>query len=304
MRDRQLNRQQFLKTSATLAGATLLSSCATRPGWLGGTPTAVDQVPLGQTGLKLSRLGIGVGSNSGEVQRALGVEGFNRLVHHAYDQGVTYIDTAEGYQTHTWVRDAIRGLPREKLFILSKMPGIPDDPLERLDQYRQEIGVDYIDCVLIHCKVEADWIEKHQRLMDALSEARERQIIRAHGVSCHSLPALTAAAASDWVQVNLVRVNPQGAHMDTPRETWNAPSDASHLPPVLEQMRIMRQNNKGIIGMKIIGNGDFTNPDDRERSIRYAMQPGLVDAIVIGVKSPAEIDEAIMRMNRALADYA
>ena len=34
------------------------------------------------------------------------------------------------------------------------------------------------------------------------------------------------------------------------------------------------------------------------------MQSGLVDAVVIGFKSPAEIDEAITRINRALAEIA
>ena len=64
----------------------------------------------------------------------------------------------------------------------------------------------------------------------------------------------------------------------------------------------MRKNGHGIIGMKIIGNGDFTSPEDREKSVRFAMQPGLVDAVVIGCKSTAEIDEAIMRINAALAE--
>jgi hypothetical protein len=53
--------------------------------------------------------------------------------------------------------------------------------------------------------------------------------------------------------------------------------------------------------MKMIGNGEFTNPADREKAIRYAMTCGFVDAIVVGFASPAEIDEAIARMNAALA---
>ena len=108
----------------------------------------------------------------------------------------------------------------------------------------------------------------------------------------------------DWVDVNLVRINPQGAHIDTPVEKWDAKSDASYLPSVLEQIKVMRQNRHGVIGMKIIGNGDFTKPEDREKSIRFTMQSGLVDAVVIGFKSAAEIDEAILHINRALAQTA
>jgi hypothetical protein len=115
---------------------------------------------------------------------------------------------------------------------------------------------------------------------------------------------LTTAAKLDWVDVNLVRINPQGAHIDTPAETWNATSDKSHLPPVLKQIKVMRKNNHGVIGMKIIGDGDFTDPQDREKSIRFTMQSGMTDAVVIGFKSPAEIDEAIKRINSALAEIA
>jgi predicted aldo/keto reductase-like oxidoreductase len=199
------------------------------------------------------------------------------------------------------VREAIMDLPREKLFIQSKMPGVPEKPLEVLDRYRKELGVDYIDCLLIHCGVTANWDDERQRVLDALEEAKDKKIILAHGVSCHSLPALTTAARLDWVDVNLVRINPQGSNIDTPAESWNATSDMSNLPPVLKQMKVMRQNNHGVIGMKLIGNGDFTDPEEREKSIRFTMQSGMTDAVVIGFKNSAEIDEAIKRINSALA---
>ena len=298
----KITRRDFIRGLAALGGVTLLSSCSTGP--FARKPTAVDQVTLGKTNLKLSRLGIGTGSKGGSIQRALGQDGFNRLIRYAYDQGITYIDTAQSYQTHTMVREAIKGLPREKLFIQSKMPGVPEKPLEVLDGYRKELGVDYIDSLLTHCGTKANWDEERRRVLDALEEAKDKKIIRAHGISCHSLPALTKAADLDWVDVNLVRINPQGVWIDTPAEEWNATSDRSHLPPVLAQMKVMRKNGHGIIGMKLIGNGDFTNPEDREKSIRFTMQSGLVDAVVIGFKSPAEIDEAITRINRALAEIA
>lgn len=304
MSGKRITRRQFIKGTAALAGATLLSSCNIGPLAIGRRPTAVDQVPLGKTGLKLSRLGFGTGSKGGSVQRALGANEFNRLVRYAYDQGITYIDTSESYRTHTMVREAIRGLDREKLFIQSKMPGLPEKPLEVLERYRKELGVDYIDSLLVHCAVRADWDEGRKRLLDAFEEAKAKKIIRAHGVSCHTLPALTKAARLDWVDVNLVRINPQGAHIDTTVEQWDAKSNASCLPAVLEQIKVMRQNRHGVIGMKIIGNGDFTQPEDREKSIRFTMQSGLVDAVVIGFKSTAEIDEAILRINSALAEIA
>jgi hypothetical protein len=291
-----ISRRRFLKTTAGFAGALALSTCASP-----AKKTAADQVPLGATGLKLSRLGMGCGTHGGRVQRDLGTDGFNNLIHYAYDHGITYLDTADSYRTHTFIRDAIKGLPRENLFILSKIGGRPEDPLKELDRFRQELGTDYIDCLLLHCKIEANWDETHEQMMDALAEAKQKGIIRSHGVSCHSLPATTKAAHLDWVDVNLVRVNPQGVLIDTADERVFDKSTPEHLPPVIEQLAAMRENRHGIIGMKIIGEGNFTDPQDRVKSMNFAMKPGLVDAVTIGLKSTAEIDEAIENMNSALA---
>lgn len=302
MHGNQINRRQFIKSTAALAGAIILPCHAQPASEIKPKRTAVDQVKLGKTGLKLSRLGLGTGSIGGSIQRGLGQEKFNSLIRYAYDKGITYIDTSESYRTHEMVREAIKGLPREKLFIQSKMPGIPEKPLEVLDRYRKELNVDYIDSLLVHCGTRKTWHEERKRLLDAFEEAKQKKIIRAHGVSCHTIPASAIAAQLDWVDVNLVRINPQGAHLDTPAESWNAKSDISHVPGVMEQIKIMRKNRHGIIGMKLIGNGDFKKPEDREKSIRFAMKCGLLDAVVIGFKSPAEIDEAIKRMNSALAE--
>ena len=217
---------------------------------------------------------------------------------------MTYIDTADAYRTHEWVREAIKGLPREKLFIQSKMGGVPESPLEVLDRFRKELNTDYIDSVLTHCAVRKNWDENRKKVLEALHEAKEKKIIRAHGASFHSVPALARSAQVDWMDVHLVRINPRGSHMDTPAENWNAISDASHVPAVVEQMKIIREKRHGVIGMKIMGEGDFTKPEDREKSIRFAMQSGLLDAVVIGFESTAEIDEAIKRINSALAEIA
>ncbi len=296
----EISRRQFIARTAAIAGGLALSPLAAGAA-RGVRKTAADQVALGKTGLKLSRLGVGCGSNSGNVQRALGHDGFNRLIRYAYDQGLTYLDTAQSYQTHEWIREAIKGLPREKFFIQTKMSGNPENALEIIDRFRKELDTDYIDSLLTHCTVTPNWDEERKRAMDAMEEAKDKQIIRAHGVSCHSLPALELSAKLDWVDVNLVRLNPQGAWVDTPAETWNATSNASHVLPVIEQIKIMRQNGHGVIGMKLIGNGDFTNPADRRTAIRFAIQSGLTDAVVIGFKSPEEIDEAVKTINGALA---
>ena len=302
MKRKEITRRQFIKSTAVLAG-TVLTSCQVRQTSKEAPKrTAGDQVTLGKTGLKLSRLGIGTGSNSGRTQMDLGPEKFNRLIRYGYERGITYIDTADSYKTHKMVADAIKPLPREKLFIQTKMMGVPEKPLEVIDRYRRELKVDYIDSLLVHCVVSGQWDQKRKALLDAFEEAKQKKIILSHGVSCHSLPATSLAAQLDWVDVNLVRVNPQGVNIDTLVKRWNAPSGPSHVAAVIEQLKIMRKNRHGVIGMKIIGDGDFVKPEDREKSIRFAMHCGLLDSIVIGFKDTAQIDEAIGRINSALVD--
>jgi aryl-alcohol dehydrogenase-like predicted oxidoreductase len=297
------SRREFLRRSSLAAGALALTPAGVRAAAGPVRRTAVDEVTLGATGIKLSRLGMGTGSMGGQVQTALGKAEFIKLIHFAYDQGIRYFDCAEAYSTFGWIAEATKGLPREKLFIQSKIDGKPADVLGRIDRHRKNFNTDYVDSMLIHCMVKDGWTDEFKHVMDAFDQAREKGWIRAKGVSCHDLPALRAAVASDWTEVHLVRVNPQGAHVDgMVPEKWNRVSPPNDVTPVLAELQTMRVKGRGVIGMKIIGNGQFVAPEDREKSIRFAMSRPELDAVVIGFKSADEIDEAIERMNRALAD--
>ncbi len=304
LKHNELNRRQFIQSSALLAGTALLSPWTIsniRAAAPAGKRSAVDQMTLGKTGIKLSRLGFGTGSDNGREQTDLGREGFTKLIHYAYDHGITYIDTAESYHTFEWISGAVKGLPREKLFIQSKMDGKPQDVLAVIDHHRKVFNTDYIDSLLVHCMTRGKWTDEWKRVMDGFDEAKEKKWIRAKGVSCHSLPALRAATASNWAEVHLVRVNPQGIYTDGEVADWNNRTQHEILP-VMQEIKTMHANGHGVIGMKICGAGNFTDPADREKSIRFAMACKDIDAIVIGFTGTQQIDEAIERMNRALAE--
>ncbi len=298
-RSERMPRRAFLQHTVALAGATCLAPRLRAAPPPPPVRTAVDQVTLGRTGIQLSRLGFGAGSNSGNVQKALGQKAFNDLIHYAFDRGITYIDCAQSYATFEWIGDAIKGLPREKLFLQSKIPGQPEDVLKAIDHHRQVFQTDYIDSMLIHCMVKGGWTDEMKRVMDGFEDAKARQWIRAKGVSCHSLPALRTAASSDWPEVHLVRVNPQARHVDGPEETWNKSGD--DIAPVIEQLQVMQAKGRGVIGMKLIGDGEFVHAEDREKAARFVMARAEINAVVIGFKSREEIDEAIQRIDHALA---
>ncbi|HEY3914755.1 MAG TPA: aldo/keto reductase, partial [Verrucomicrobiae bacterium] len=278
MKSNGISRRSFLARSA--AGSLLLS----QRGLLNAAElpkrTAADQVPLGNTGIRLSRLGFGTGSNSGHTQRDMGKDEFIKLIHYAYDQGITYFDCAQAYATFDWMADAIKGLPREKLFIQSKIDHRPEDILGLIDQHRKTFDTDYVDSMLIHCMTQANWPDTWKRIRDGYDQAQDKKWIRVKGVSCHSLPALRDAAASDWPQVHLVRLNPQGAFMDGPEQHYNMINN--EVAPVLDQLKIMHAKGRGVIGMKMVGNGTFVNAEDRQKAMNFAMSRPEVSAVVVG----------------------
>lgn len=269
---------------------------------------ATDRVELGKTGIKTSLLGIGTGSvgwNKQSNQTRLGQEKFNALIQHAFDRGVTFFDCADQYGSHPFLREAIKKLPRDKFIIQSKIiHRTPEEARADLDRFRKELGVDYIDTVLMHVVTEGDWNKRYAGVKDVLSEAKQKGIIRAHGCSCHSLAALQTAAADPWVEVDLARFNPWGKYMDN---AAGAPeTDApKHVAPVLKQMR---DSGKAVIGMKILGQGDMVKGDDRRararESLKFGLGSGVLSAMVIGFESPSQIDEILDDTRVALAEIA
>lgn len=304
-----VSRRDFVRQSVQLAGAAIIGAEMLAPAEAAPiTRAASDWVALGRkTKVKIPRLGMGTGSINGKVQQDLGQEGFNKLVAYAYERGVRYIDTADNYKTHEMIREAIKTnkIPRDKVFIQTKLPIHQEalkDPMATIDRYRTELGTDYFDSLLIHCATKETWVEDMKFLMDAFDQAQAKGWIKAKGCSCHGLRALRAATKNDWVEVQLARINPQGHHVD--QNLPNVHDPAGKYDEAMTEIKAMHAAGRGVIAMKLCGNGDFTKPEDREKAIQHAVKCGFVDAMVIGFKSNAEIDEAIERVNRALSGKA
>jgi aryl-alcohol dehydrogenase-like predicted oxidoreductase len=250
---------------------------------------AFDTVTLGKTGIRTSRLAMGtgtVGSGHHSNQTELGVKGLSELLLNGYDGGLRFFDAADSYGSHPHVAEALKHVPRDKVTVLTKtFSRDPKSAREDLDRFRRELGVDYLDICLMHCLTEGDWTERYKGVMDVLSEAKEKGVIRAHGCSCHSIEALRAAAKSPWVDVDLARINPIGSHMDASPEE------------VVGVLREMKAAGKGVIGMKILGQGDLRGRVDD--ALRYALSLGVLDAFTIGAESKSEQVDLMRRIAAA-----
>ena len=294
-----MNRRQFLlASSAGIAGAWLgrtwigsrtLASSFPAPPPLAHKVAASDTIVLGNTGIRTSRLAMGtgtVGSGHHSHQTDLGVKGLSDLLLNGYDHGLRFFDSADSYGSHPHVAEALKHVPRDKVTVLTKtFSRDPASARADLDRFRRELGTDYLDICLMHCVTEGDWTERYKGVMDMLSEAKEKGVIRTHGCSCHTIEALRAAAKSPWVEVDLARINPIGSHMDaSPQE-------------VVVVLKEMRAAGKGIIGMKILGQGDLSGRVDD--ALRYALSLGVLDAFTIGAESKREQEDVLRRIAAA-----
>jgi aryl-alcohol dehydrogenase-like predicted oxidoreductase len=257
-------------------------------------------VTLGNSGVKVTRLAFGTGTFGGKIQRELGQERFTRLVRHAYDRGIRFFETADAYrEIPGMLAAALKGLPRDSYRLMTKFRlRSTEEPKAVIDRLRRDLGAEHIDIVLLHCVRSAGWPDEYKRLRDALSEAKEKRIILAHGASCHGLLPLRAFPGTRWLDIALMRINHNGTRMDTLQ--GGEGEEKGDVNEVVSRIREIRAQGTGILGMKIMGEGRFTTPEDRDASIKFVMNLGTVDAVTIGYKSPAEIDEAIERIDKHL----
>jgi predicted aldo/keto reductase-like oxidoreductase len=305
----KLNRREFIGTAFAATGVCVVGGVAVKNGLKAGvsheTPPAItidrsiknptDKVQLGRSGIKVSVVGIGTGSigyAGHSNQTRLGQETFTRLMRHALDQGINFFDLADSYGSHAPFKAAMKGVPREQYVIQTKTDSRDAQEVRAdIDRFLHELETDYIDSLIIHCVTIADWPTRYRAVMDVFTDAKRRGKIRACGVTCHSFAALEAAAATDWVEINQVRWNPRASHMDADVETARA------------LFRKMRGRGQGMIGMKVVGQGDIVNGSralSPEDCFRFQIESGAVDAFVVGIENIEQINQLLRGTRVAL----
>jgi predicted aldo/keto reductase-like oxidoreductase len=265
-------------------------------------PDATDRVEIGKSGVKVTRIAMGTGFNGfnrSSNQTKLGQAGFTSLVRHGFDSGLNFFDMADSYGSMPFVKNALKGIPRDKVVLLSKIwfaGGGIFTPTDRakpdVERFLGELGVDYLDICLMHCLTDGNWQTHRRRMMDEMAELKEKRIIRNVGVSCHNLEALKLAANDPWVDVILSRINPMAKVMDV-----RSPDQVNE---VADTLKTARRNGKFVVGMKIYGAGQLTAQEQRDESIRFVWGNKLVDAMTIGFERTEQIDDTVSHLTRVL----
>lgn len=295
----RMKRREFLLRSAWAAGA-IVAGCSA-PRTAQEPPRNFDPfgtVTLGRTKIKTSRFCLGTGMRGGQRQSnhtRMGKQKFEALIRESHDRGTRMFDLADLYGTHPYVIPALQGIRRDRFEIVTKIwwreGGLPEKERPDADvvvaRFLRELGTDYVDLVLLHCVVSAKWPEELRKQMDILAKLKDKGLIRAHGVSCHSLEALQAAVTEPWVDSVHARINPFGMSMDGPVEK---------VVPVLQQLHAA---GKGVVGMKIMGEGRLRGDDERrDASVKYVLDLGCVDVLNVGCESVEEVDDFTARVRK------
>jgi len=290
------SRRDFLKTglaAASLAGTASLPLKAERA-------AATGWVTLGKSDVKVTRLAFGTGSFSGRVQRELGQDEFTRLVRYAYDRGIRFFETAESYgEMHKMLGVALKGIPRDSYRLMTKLTtreGV--DPQAKIDELRKLANTEYFDIALLHWQHVASWPADSVRWQDGILEAQSKKAVVAHGASVHGLPALRQVPGNKWLEIAMIRMNHKGASMDAEDYNTSGPGNVSE---VVTHVKQVRREGMGVISMKLVGEGKFTERADRQAAMKFAFRNAGVNSVTVGYKNTAEIDEAIENLNLALA---
>lgn len=144
---------------------------------------------LGRTGLTVSRMGVGAGGPS-QIGRKTGLSENESadLLRHAFDQGVNFVDTAEGYGTEPIVGQALQGRDRSSIIVSTKKSTrrqeVNAQTLQAsLDQSLQNLGTDYIDLYNLHGVVPQDYPRLVTDIYPILQKAQKQGKIRFVGLS-------------------------------------------------------------------------------------------------------------------------
>jgi aryl-alcohol dehydrogenase-like predicted oxidoreductase len=193
---------------------------------------------------------------------------------------------------------ALKPLPRDSYRLMTKVTTHPDgDPIAKIDELRKLAQVDYFDIVLLHYQHVASWPTDTVRWQDGILEAKSKSALVGYGASVHGLPGLRQFPGNKWLEVAMIRMNHRGVRMDA--EDFNT-QGLGNVPEVVDHVKQVKSDGMGVISMKLVGEGAFTNRDDRKAAMRFAFRNAGVDSVTVGYKNMAEVDEAIENLNLAL----
>jgi uncharacterized protein len=248
------------------------------PGAMG--PAGMPQRMLGRTGLMVSIVGFGSGSQYLGAPEAAA----ERLIHRAVELGITLFDTAISYgngRSQVLLGKYLLPMYRDRIVLANKVHDRTAAGAKRqLDESLVNLKTDKIDILHFH---DIGSMDETSRIMapggayEALMRAKEQGIIRFIGVSGHtSGPVLVDA---------LRRIKP-----DLVMCPQNAAREAGFTDMVIPHGQ---QNNIGLLGMKVTAQDALLGRGvGAEELVRYSLSLP-ISSMVIGISSLPVLESCV-----------
>ena len=240
---------------------------------------AIPTRPFGTTGEEVSLLGLG----GAHIGNKLPEKDSIRLMHMAFDAGVTFLDNAWEYNagiSEFRMGNAIKEWGRrDELFLMTKdcaHDRKAPHSMVKLEQSLRRLQVDVLDLWQIHEVVwedDPDWIFAPGGSAEAMLKAKEEGKVRYIGFTGHKHPDIHRRMLS------------QGFPWDSVQMPLNA-LDAHYASFEQEILPLCQEQGIAVIGMKSFAAGNiFDNTDvTPAEALRYAMSLP-VATVVSGIDS-------------------
>jgi aryl-alcohol dehydrogenase-like predicted oxidoreductase len=243
----------------------------------------VRSTEYGDTGLVVSRLCFGTGVIGGcwmDFPTPAGA----RLLRYAHERGVGFWDTAETYDSHRHVAEALHGLDRTSVVINTKTEvKTHEEGRQSIDRALRELGTDYVDSMLLHAVKDPADLASRRACLDALLAANGEGKIRAVGVSthCYSGPVMTAVIEHPDIEIILAHGNRTGEGLLS-----------GSYPEHLDLLRSAVEAGKAVSIMKLLDGGKRPKGKVRE-DLAWGFEFPYAHAVNLGLASEEEVDCAV-----------
>lgn len=240
------------------------------------------RVTYGNTGLQVSRVCFGAGL-IGRLKYGLSPGEGGRVLRAAYDLGVNFWDTADGYGTHPHVGEGLKGLDRASLVINSKTQAKDrDGAVADVERFLREMATGYVDTIMLHGVETVEELARRQGALEGLLLCKERGLVRHVGLSTHisTGPIMDEVARNPALEVVLTLFNRDGLMLR-----------GGTLEEHAAAIRRVYEAGKGVCLMKVLAQGELVNV--AESAIRAALAFPYAHAATIGFRDLHQVEFAL-----------
>jgi aryl-alcohol dehydrogenase-like predicted oxidoreductase len=236
----------------------------------------LKNVTLGDSGIEVTEMCFGTLTVS-HLQAGVAPSEAGPVIARALDLGVNFVDTAQTYQTYAHVAAALKGRPQKPVIATKSKAANAEDMQAAVEQALEEMGLDHLDIFLLHLVRSEEDFEDRRAAVDCLLEYKRKGIVRAMGLSTHTLEGLRPALKHPELEIVLPCVNRKGLGVND-----------GALEELLSLLRELKALGKGVYAMKPLAGGHLFG--DVADSLNYVRALKEVDAIAVGMKTAAEVE--------------